>query len=212
MLDVLKKGLRYIIFKRKWRKHNSHNSTEAKNIFPIELVSIGKATYGPLIIRSFRSSGEKLLIGNFVSISAGVKFLLGGNHSTNLFTTYPFKSKFYGEIDAKTKGQIIVEDDVWIGTDVLVLSGVKIGKGAIIGAGSIVSKDIPPYSICAGNPLRILKYRFSEDIIEKLLQINLGKLDEKFFIQYKVVITDIINKDNINKLLDAYYEYTKNYE
>ena len=67
-----------------------------------------------------------------------------------------------------TKGPIIVRDDVWIGSHVLILSGVEIGQGAVIGAGSVVAKSIPPYAVAVGNPARVIKYRFSPEIIEIL--------------------------------------------
>lgn len=165
--------------KKKWRKKNPHNETTIKNIFPLEKVKVGKYTYGELNIKSWGSENEKLEIGNFVSIAEGVIFILGGNHNIKTLSTFPIKTKIFKRVNDEvfSKGKIVVEDDVWIGMNTLILSGIKIGKGAIVGAGSVVTKDIPPYSIVGGNPARVLKYRFSKEIIEKIKDIDLQKID-----------------------------------
>lgn len=165
--------------KKKWRKKNPHNETTIKNIFPLEKVKVGKYTYGELNIKSWGSENEKLEIGNFVSIAEGVIFILGGNHNIKTLSTFPIKTKIFKRVNDEvfSKGKIVVEDDVWIGMNTLILSGIKIGKGAIVGAGSVVTKDIPPYSIVGGNPARVLKYRFSKEIIEKIKDIDLQEID-----------------------------------
>ena len=168
-------------FRKKWRKLNEHNYTYAKNISPLELVSVGKYSYGPLNIMTWGAENEKLTIGSFVSIAGDVLFILGGNHNINTFSTYPFKVKFLGaEREAWSKGHIVVEDDVWIGERATILSGVRIGRGAIVGAGSVVAKDVPPYAIVVGNPARVVRYRFDQAKIDMLLKINFEKIDEKF--------------------------------
>lgn len=73
-------------------------------------------------------------------------------------------------IDVLSKGAIEIGHDVWIGTNAIILSGVTIGTGAIVGAGSLVAKDVPPYAIVAGNPAKVLRFRFSDELIAKLLQ------------------------------------------
>ncbi|MGL6065566.1 MAG: DegT/DnrJ/EryC1/StrS family aminotransferase [Cetobacterium sp.] len=106
------------------------------------------------------------------------KFILGGNHEVNTFTTYPFKVIVLGEKnEAWTKGKILVKDDVWIGMDSMILSGVTIGQGAIIAAGSVVTEDVPPYVIVGGNPAKLIKYRFSEDLVEEMIMFNWSKID-----------------------------------
>lgn len=162
-------------WKDNWRKNNAHNHTTISQInLPgtkdiNEIVKVGNGTYGYIDLSWFWNENEFLKIGNYCSIAGGVKFLTGGNHYLNRLSSYPFA--FYFEMDQKyvtpTKGPIIIEDDVWIGVDSIILSGVTIGQGAVIGAGSVVARDVPPYAIWAGN--RIVKYRFSEEIIEKLL-------------------------------------------
>jgi virginiamycin A acetyltransferase len=181
--DKLIKDYKYSLMAYNWRKINRHNLTFAARIFPIDRVRVGKHSYGMLDVRTFCSdAGEKLIIGNYVSIADNVVFILGGQHQMKNLTTFPIKACFTridNNIDSMSKGPIIVEDEVWMGMGAIILSGVKIGKGAIIGAGAVVTKDIPPYSIAAGNPARILKYRFSTETINKLQNINLANIPEE---------------------------------
>lgn len=171
--------LKKFIFKLKWKKLNKHNYTTVSRIFNTDIVEVGSYTYGRLDVHTYGNKSERLKIGNYVSIASGVKFLLGGNHHYNTISTYPFKVKILGEkTESYTNGPIVVEDDVWIGTDSIILSGVKIGKGSVIAAGSIVTKDVPSYSIVGGRPSKVIKYRFNEHIIKKLEDIDLSSIDE----------------------------------
>lgn len=177
MYKKLIESIKLYLFKKKWRKLNQHNNINPANIFPIEKVSVGKYSYGPIVVRSWGSLNEKLRIGNFVSIASGVKFILGGNHNIDTITTYPFKVKFLDEkMEAWSKGSVIIKDDVWIGMDAIIMSGVTIEQGAIIAAGSVVTKDIPPYAIVGGNPAKIIKYRFSKEIVQEMKKIEWNKI------------------------------------
>lgn len=92
--------------------------------------------------------------------------------------------RFLGAIrEAYSNGPIVVSDDVWSGIDTMVMSGVTIGQGAVVAARSVVVKDVPPYAIVGGNPAKIIKYRFSSEIIEKLLKVNFKKLNKKEFLK-----------------------------
>jgi acetyltransferase-like isoleucine patch superfamily enzyme len=184
MIKIFKYYFRLLFFKRQWRKLNYHNLTVAKNIFPVGKVKVGKYSYGVLEIYTWDADNERLEIGSLVSIALGVKFVLGGNHKFDTPFSYPFKTNILclGQ-EAESKGPIIVGDDVWIGMNVIILSGVKIGRGAIIAAGSIVTKDIPPYAVVGGNPAKIIKYRFDEDKINYLMKIDFNKIDKKFIEQ-----------------------------
>jgi len=160
-----------------WRKLNPHNQTLIRNFFNFEKVKVGNATYGPLNIQEWGHPDEELTIGHYVSISEGVTFLLGGNHPYTGITTFPVKVKFLGHArEAQTKGPIRVGDDVWLGHNALIMSGVTISQGAVVAAGSVVTKDVPPYAIVAGNPARVVKHRFPPDIIEQMMTINYAKI------------------------------------
>lgn len=178
-----------MLFNKKWRKLNIDNETVPQSRFPINCIKVGRHTYGPLNILTFGNSEEQLEIGSFCSIGPDVKFLLGGEHPYRGVSTFPFKVKVCGfEYEAKTKGPIVIGDDVWIGARCTILSGVNIGTGAIISAGSTVYKDIPPYAIWGNG--KIIGYRFDEKLIEKLLNFDYSKLED----------TDI--KENINLLYE----------
>lgn len=124
--------------------------------------------------------GDKLIIGKFVSIAKGIKFIMNGaNHRMNGITTYPFNilgsgwEKVTPKLeDLPLKGDTMIGNDVWIGENVTILPGVHIGDGSIIGANSVVGKNIEPYSICVGNPVRVIKKRFDEETINKLLSLQ----------------------------------------
>ena len=174
----IKSRYRSYSFKRNWRKNNGHNQTSAGNIFNDKLVSVGKYTYGQLNVLTFDDK-TKLSIGNFCSIGPNVWFIPSADHSLNHISTYPYKVNVLGEaLEGVAKGDIIVEDDVWIGLGATILSGVRIGQGAVIAAGAVVSKDVPPYAIVAGTPAKPLKNRVSDDIISFLLTLDYKALDE----------------------------------
>ena len=163
-------------FEKRWRTLNPHNETKVgSRYFPMEVVQVGKGTYGSITIQSlYVTPAEKLIIGNYVSIAPDVIFFLGVNHQINTATTFPFYSKLIqrSPIDAISNGPLIIEDEVWIGTGARIFSGVTLGKGAIIGAGSIVTKDVPAYAIVGGNPAKIFRFRFPQDVIDVLMSIH----------------------------------------
>ena len=125
--------------------------------------------------------GDKLIIGKFCAIAKGVEFVMNGaNHRMDCVTTYPFyiMGGDWGSAIAPVKeelplkGDTVVGNDVWIGQNVTVMPGVHIGDGAIIGANSVVARDVPPYTIAVGNPCRIVRKRFDDELIELLLQFK----------------------------------------
>lgn len=184
-IETIKFWLKFRITKRKWRKMNKHNFTicdnaENESLFPINKVHVGKYSYGPLRVIPYSEYDSDLYIGNFCSIAGNVTFLLGGEHQYNYISTYPFKAIFLREGEAQSKGDIIVEDDVWIGYGATILSGVTLARGTIVAAGSVVVKSTEPYSIIGGNPAKLIKKRFSETTIEKLMRISFNGWDEKY--------------------------------
>lgn len=190
-----------------WRNKNAHNSTQPGNpiwqeLFPIDKVTVGNYTYGALHVVPYKSDSGNLIIGHFCSIAREVKFLLGGNHRYSRFSTYPLKLITSKASDiSKSKGDIVIGDDVWIGENVLILSGCKIGQGAIIAANSVVTKDLEPYSINGGNPCRLIKYRFNERIIQKLLLIDYSKIDDVLVEKHLNELESDITEEEIDRLL-----------
>lgn len=196
----LKSSYNFYVFRREWRKLNSHNFTNPKSIFPIDSVVVGKNSYGDLNIECFGNPRESLIIGHYVSIGRNATFILGGNHQTTTVTNYPLYSSFIEASplkDAQTKGAITIEDEVWIGFGVIILSGVKIGKGAIVAAGAVVTKDVEAYSIVGGNPAIRIKYRFNEDLREALQDLNLIDFETQLIVDN---ITEFYNPLDLNQI------------
>lgn len=133
------------------------------------------------VIYHYPINNDKLIIGKYCSIACGAKFMFtSGNHNMTSLSTYPFPI-FYEEwglsaadiTDAwDNHGDIVIGNDVWIGYEAIIMQGVHIGDGAIIGTRALVTKDIPPYTIVGGIPAKEIKKRFSDDIIDKLLEIQ----------------------------------------
>lgn len=168
-------------------------------------MSYGKHVYGtPLIWND--TSNSNLYIGNFCSISQNVKILLGGNHRTDWVTTYPFGhinkdifNKFDGIGHPLTNGDVVIGNDVWIGESAKIMSGVTIGDGAVIANNSHVVKNVEPYSIVGGNPAKFIKYRFTPEQIEKLLQIKWWYWDDEKINEF----TPLLCNNNIDEFIKA---------
>jgi len=134
---------------------------------------IGAETYGGLHIFNY---GEKLSIGAYCSIGFGVKVLLGGEHRTEWVSTFPF-SELWPEAKGalghpQSRGKTEIGNDVWIGAEAMILSGVTIGDGAVIAARALIRSDVLPYSIVGGNPARQIRFRFEQHQRERLLAIK----------------------------------------
>lgn len=163
-----------------------------KNVITAPNIHVGDYTYydDPVdptgfetnnILFNYPEFGDNLIIGKFCSIASGTKFIMGpANHRISSVTTYPFHV-FGGLWSENTpehlsqlpfKGDIIVGNDVWFGRECVVMPGVKIGDGAIVAAYSVVTKDIEPYSVVGGNPARLIKKRFGDELIELLLRLK----------------------------------------
>jgi len=153
---------------------------------------IGEHTYGmPGLIEEGRS---KLRIGRFTSIANGV-LLSFGDHRIDTVSSYPFialknywpSAPLYAT-DHVSKGDIVIGNDVWLGTDSFIVSGVTIGDGAVVAAKCVVTKDIPPYAVVAGCPGRIVRFRFSETVIQDLLRIRWWDWPEEIIDEYLPMI------------------------
>ncbi|AND65463.1 chloramphenicol acetyltransferase [Flavobacterium covae] len=125
----------------------------------------------------FDFTGDKLIIGKFCMIASGVKFIMNGaNHLTEAISAYPFAifgQDWQDAMEGKsypTKGDTLIGNDVWIGHNATIMAGVTIGDGAIIATNATVTKDVAPYTIVGGNPAQVIRKRFSDEVIELLLE------------------------------------------
>ena len=133
------------------------------------------------VLYHYPVNGDKLVIGRFCSVACGAKFLFNsGNHSMRSLSNYTFPI-FFDEWDLNAKnirdawdnkGDIVIGNDVWIGYEAVILSGVKIGDGAVIGARAVVTKDVPPYTVVGGVPAKTIRKRFDDATVEKLLALR----------------------------------------
>jgi len=205
IIELLLKTIKVFYYREKWRLHNKNNYTCIANdindnIFPIDKVHVGRFTYGKLLVHSYSLQDSNLNIGSFCSIANGVNFILGGEHNYKRILSYPINVYFLNKTDSITKGDINIEDDVWIGANSIILSGVKLSRGTIVGAGSVVTKSTEPYSIVGGNPARLIKYRFASEFINELCKIKVNKIDETFIINNIEMFTNEINQSIIENL------------
>lgn len=160
-----------------------------KNFIQASNILVGDYTYfddrrnGPEkfeeynVLYNYDFSKVKLVIGKFCAIAAEVRFIMTGDHKLDAISTYPFPifghgwESAFNVYDLPVKGDILIGNDVWFGYDSLIMNGVTIGHGAIIAARAVVVKDVPPYSIVAGNPAKLVKKRFDDTTTQRLLQI-----------------------------------------
>lgn len=172
-------------------------------------VTIGRFTYGieNISIKQF-GEGASLKIGSFCSIASNITLFLGGNHRVDWITTFPFGHIFteqLGGTDIKghpsTNGNINIGNDVWIGHNATIMSGITIGDGAVIAANSHVVKDVAPYSIVGGNPAQHIKNRFKTEICDLLLQLCWWDLPLNNLKSIIPVLSDKPDIDSLNKLL-----------
>ena len=152
---------------------------------------------------------DKLIIGKYCTIASGARFLMNAcNHKLKAFTGYPFKifnANGWGNgersiDDIHYKGDLVIENDVWIGYEALILPGAKIGNGAIIGARAVVAGTIPPYAIAVGNPARVIRMRFDEETVNILLKIKWWDWDPKKIADNIDTLTNC-NLEDLRKLV-----------
>ncbi len=186
-----------------------------KNIITNPQIIVGDYTYydDPQDVHNFEQNvlylfefmGDKLIIGKFCQIATGVRFIMNGsNHAMNGFSTYPFK--VFGNawskapLEVVSKGDTVIGNDVWIGNGVTIMPGVQIGDGVIIGTNSVVTKDVEPYTIVAGNPAREIRKRFDDESIQLLLALKWWDWDVSKITEHLGIITS----GNINELKRIY--------
>lgn len=164
---------------RRWRKRRVDGGAERNWRVGNSMVRVGAFTYGDdrMAIREW-GEGAALTVGRYCSIAADVTILLGGNHRTDWITTYPFGHVHTDRLGGQgivgnpfAKGDVAIGHDVWIGHGATILSGVTIGHGAVIAARAVVTRNVAPYHIVAGNPARTVTERFAPDIVALLLEL-----------------------------------------
>jgi len=149
------------------------------NILVGDFTYIADSDFESHVTHHYPWNGDRLIIGKFCQIAAGVEFVMNGaNHQMNAVSTFPFYTLEGWNMEAPAmadlplKGDTVIGCDVWIGQNAVILPGVHIGDGAIIGANSVVGSDVAPYSIVAGNPARELRKRFDDELIDLMLRFR----------------------------------------
>ena len=147
------------------------------NIVVGDFTYIADSEFESHVTHLYSWNNDKLIIGKFCQIAAGVEFVMNGaNHQMNAVSTFPFYTlagwdmKAPAPADMPLKGDTIIGNDVWIGQNATILPGVHIGDGAIIGASSVVGSDVEPYTIVAGNPAQFIRKRFDEELTNLMLE------------------------------------------
>lgn len=160
------------------------------NIIVGEFTYIADSDFESHVSHLYEWTGDRLVVGKFCQIAAGVEFVMNGaNHQMNAATTFPFYVLEGWDMappaasDLPLKGDTVVGNDVWIGQNAVILPGVHISDGAIVGANSVVGRDVEPYAIVAGNPARVVRKRFDDGLIDLLLRFawwdrSVGEINE----------------------------------
>jgi len=149
------------------------------NIIVGDFTYIADAEFESHVTHHYGFIGDRLIIGKFCQIAAGVEFVMNGaNHQMNAVSTFPFYTLEGWNMeppamtDLPIKGDTVIGNDVWIGQNAVILPGVHVGDGAIIGANSVVGSNVEPYTIVAGNPAREIRKRFDDEMIQLLLDFR----------------------------------------
>ena len=176
--------------------------------FRVPLV-VGRGTYIGDFEERYSFLPASIFVGRFCSLGQKMSLIVGANHPLKNISTFPFYNfpivkQIFGSVKPiqlkdPNHYQVIIGHDVWIGHDVTILDGVKIGNGAVIGAGAVVAKDIPPYAVAVGSPVRIIRYRFDEETIKKFLAVKWWNWDLKKIEENLPLMNDV------GKFLEAHY-------
>ena len=140
-------------------------------------MSVGRHTYGMSHVTiTGNQKHRQLLVGSFCSL-ANCQVFLGEGHHTEWVSTFPFGAfpsfpSVLGQDMVAEKGNVVIGNDVWIGSGATIMSGVKVGDGAVVAANSHVCRDVPPFAIVGGNPARCIRMRFSDDVIRRMLDLK----------------------------------------
>lgn len=169
------------------------------------ILTLGKHSYGNPSIRHSRGDCQSVTIGNYCSIALGVEIFIGGNHPVEWVSTFPFRIRFglegaYEDGSPGSNGDVSIGHDVWIGVRATILSGVTINHGAVIAAGSVVTKDVPAFTIVGGNPATEIRRRFTDSQIEALLDIEWWNWSTEAVIES----VSLLSSDSIDVFIDKF--------
>lgn len=189
-----------------YRQEQLHKNNIIKGV-----LEMGEHSYGTPNIIYDKYNTSKVKIGKFCSIANNVTILTGSNHNTNWISTYPFRIMFnmtgkYKDGHPSSKGDVIIGNDVWIASNVTILSGITIGDGAVIASNTVITKDVLAYSIVGGNPQKIIKMRFSNEQIVKLLEIKWWNWPVKEIIK----ATEYLCSNRLDDFINIYGETQPN--
>ena len=150
-----------------------------KNIIVGDFSYIADSEFESHVTHHYEWNNDKLVIGKFCQIASGVEFVMNGaNHQMNAVSTFPFYTLEGWEQtpptqnDLPIKGDTIIGNDVWIGQNATILPGVHIGDGVIIGANSVVGSDVEPYTVVVGNPAKLIRKRFDDELIDIMKKLK----------------------------------------
>lgn len=202
ILNDLRKHIKLNAFRRKWVRQHPESELIPMNCFPSGVVEVGRYSYGELNVVTFDFK-TKLRIGSFVSIAQQVTFLLDVEHYIDHLSTFPWKVKMLGESTPETfsKGDIVIDDDVWIGYGATIMSGVHVAQGAVIAAGAVVTKDVPAYAVVGGVPAKVIRFRFGNECIDELEKIKFSNLTDRMIRDNLTVLYEDATLDSIKRLV-----------
>ncbi|MCX5871336.1 MAG: CatB-related O-acetyltransferase [Deltaproteobacteria bacterium] len=177
--DVIQKGI-HLLSDFVMRQNQYYEYKRQRGLGTLQ---VGKHTYGLPVIDAYKGSERKVIIGSYCSIARNVVLVTGGIHPVGWVSTYPFRYQWnlpgaFEDGMPSSNGDIVIGSDVWIGADVMIMSGVTVGHGAVIAARSVVTRDIPPYSLVGGVPAKVIRSRFDPETVAQLLEIKWWEWDE----------------------------------
>ena len=197
----IKSDIRLLLFRRVWKRRFPGSHIVPRNVFGVDNVGVGRGSYGAVrIVTSSRN--PKVRIGAWCSF-ADITIVCGNEHPMDRISTYPFKAKLLRECrgEGVPKGDrgVTICDDVWVGYNAVILDGVTLGRGCVVGAGAVVARDVPPYAVAVGNPARVVKFRFPEEMAARLMSLDFDRLDEGYARSHVELLYEPLTPDLLDR-------------